>query len=157
MTSKRSTALLNDTGIDVNVVAPLNATPSDIARLGAAHANVLLYPEHAETAARHLKKVCDQPWTTTVPIGVGATEEFVAEVALLCGVEPKMDHTRLRLPWWSRSVDSTYLTGKRVFLFGDATHVAALARVARDEIGFEVAGLGCYNRDYARPIPRLGA
>ena len=38
--------------------------------------------------------------------------------------------TELRLPWWSRSVDSTYLTGKRVFVFGDATHAIAAARVA---------------------------
>ncbi|MEM9318649.1 MAG: ferredoxin:protochlorophyllide reductase (ATP-dependent) subunit B [Pseudomonadota bacterium] len=147
--------LLHEMGIDVNVVAPFGASPADIARMGAAHANVLLYPEHAETAARHLKKAFDQPWTTKVPIGVGATEEFVAELAQICGVEPKMDVTRLRLPWWSRSVDSTYLTGKRVFLFGAATHVAAMARVARDEIGFEVVGLGCYNREYARPIRAL--
>ena len=27
-----------------------------------------------------------------------------------------------RLPWYSASVDSTYLTGKRVFIFGDGTH-----------------------------------
>ena len=36
------------------------------------------------------------------------------------------------LPWYSRSVDSTYLTGKRVFIFGDATHAIAAARVAAD-------------------------
>jgi light-independent protochlorophyllide reductase subunit B len=34
------TALLEDMGIAVNVVAPFDATPSDIARLGAAHFNV---------------------------------------------------------------------------------------------------------------------
>ena len=56
------------------------------------------------------------------------------------------------MPWWSSSVDSTYLTGKRVFLFGDGSHVAAMARVARDEMGFEVVGLGCYNREMARPL-----
>jgi light-independent protochlorophyllide reductase subunit B len=42
-----------------------------------------------------------------------------------------------------------------VFLFGDGTHVATAARIARDEIGFEVAGLGCYNREMARPIRAL--
>ena len=41
-----------------------------------------------------------------------------------------LDESRLRLPWWSRSVDSTYLTGKRVFIFGDATHAVAAARIA---------------------------
>jgi hypothetical protein len=72
------------------------------------------------------------------------------------GVEPKKDLSRLRQPWWSKSVDSTYLTGKRVFLFGDATHVKTAARIARDEMGFEVVGLGCYNREFARSIRALG-
>ncbi|MEO1549894.1 MAG: nitrogenase component 1, partial [Pseudomonadota bacterium] len=58
-------------------------------------------------------------------------------------------------PWWSRSVDSTYLTGKRVFVFGDGTHAMAAARVAREEMGFEVVGLGCYNREFARPLRAL--
>jgi light-independent protochlorophyllide reductase subunit B len=44
------------------------------------------------------------------------------------------------------------LTGKRVFIFGDATHAVAAARVARDELGFEVVGLGCYNREFARDV-----
>ena len=66
-----------------------------------------------------------------------------------------MTTDRLRLPWYAASVDSTYLTGKRVFLFGDGTHVAAAARIARDEMGFEVVGLGCYNREMARPIRAL--
>ncbi|MEL6204789.1 MAG: ferredoxin:protochlorophyllide reductase (ATP-dependent) subunit B [Pseudomonadota bacterium] len=149
------TGLLADMGIAVNVAAPMGAAPSDIARLGAAHFNVLLYPETGETAARWLERELGQPFTKTIPIGVGATRAFVAEVAELAGVDAQVDESRLRLPWWSASVDSTYLTGKRVFLFGDATHVAAIARVARDEMGFEVVGLGCYNREFARSIRAL--
>ena len=95
------------------------------------------------------------PFTKCVPIGVGATRDFVAEVAQLTGLAPQLDETRLRLPWYSASVDSTYLTGKRVFLFGDGTHVAASARIARDEMGFEVVGLGCYNREQARMLRAL--
>jgi light-independent protochlorophyllide reductase subunit B len=63
-----------------------------------------------------------------------------------------IDETRLRQPWYAASVDSTYLTGKRVFIFGDGTHVKAAARIARDEMGFEVAGMGCFNREMARDI-----
>jgi light-independent protochlorophyllide reductase subunit B len=146
------TGLLSDMGIDVNVVAPLDATPSDIARLGAAHFNVLMYPETGESACRWMERELDQPFTKTVPIGVGATRDFVAEVAALARVTARIDETRLRLPWYSASVDSTYLTGKRVFLFGDGTHVAAAARIARDEMGFQVVGLGCYNREQARLV-----
>jgi light-independent protochlorophyllide reductase subunit B len=149
------TRMLSEMGVTVNVCAPMGARPSDIARMGAAHFNVLMYPEHAESAARWLETNFKQPYTKTVPIGVGATRDFMAEVAKLTGLPVKTDTTRLRLPWWTRSVDSTYLTGKRVFLFGDGTHVAAAARIARDEMGFDVVGLGCFNREMARPIRAL--
>jgi light-independent protochlorophyllide reductase subunit B len=149
------TRLLADMGITVNVCAPMGARPADIARMAAAHFNVLMYPEHAESAARWLETNFQQPYTKCVPIGVGATHDFVAEVAAITGLAATMDTARLRLPWWTRSVDSTYLTGKRVFIFGDGTHVAAAARIARDEMGFEVVGLGCFNREMARPIRAL--
>src|SRR5262249_24530603 len=55
-----------------------------------------------------------------------------------------------RLPWYSRSVDSTYLTGKRVFVFGDAAHCIAAARIAAQGLGFNVVGLGTYSRAFAR-------
>ena len=147
--------MLAEAGITVNVCAPMGAAPADIARLGAAHFNVLLYPETAESAARWCERELGQPYTKTVPIGVGATRDFLAEVSGLAGRAITCDDSRLRLPWYSASVDSTYLTGKRVFAFGDGTHVAAAARIARDEMGFEVVGLGCYNREMARPIRAL--
>jgi light-independent protochlorophyllide reductase subunit B len=146
------TSLLAQMGIAVNVAAPMGSSPADIARMGAAHFNVLLYPEAGETAARHCEKTFNQPYTKTVPIGVGATRDFLNEVAAITGLPAQVDEARLRQPWWAASVDSTYLTGKRVFIFGDATHVIAAARIARDEIGFEVAGMGCFNREGARAV-----
>ncbi|MEL7721478.1 ferredoxin:protochlorophyllide reductase (ATP-dependent) subunit B [Citromicrobium bathyomarinum] len=146
--------ILDRLGIDVNCVAPLGASPADIARIGAADFNIVLYPEIGDSAARWLEREFKQPRTRTIPIGVGATREFIAEVAALAGVdpEPALADGESRMPWWSRSVDSTYLTGKRVFVFGDATHAVAAARVAHEELGFEVVGLGCYNREFAREV-----
>jgi light-independent protochlorophyllide reductase subunit B len=149
------TGMLADMGIAVNVCAPYGASPSDIARLGAAHFNVLMYPETGESACRWMERELGLPFTKTVPIGVGATRDFIREVSALANVPQAMDEERLRLPWYSASVDSTYLTGKRVFIFGDGTHAAAAARIARDEMGFEVVGLGCYNREMARPLRAL--
>jgi len=148
------TRLLASMGIDVNVTAPMGASPADLKRLGAADFNVLLYPETGDTAARWLEKTFKQPTVRTVPIGYGATIDFVREVAAVCGIdaEPFIAANPSRLPWYSRSVDSTYLTAKRVFIFGDATHAIAAARVATEEMGFEVVGLGCYNREFARDI-----
>ncbi|MGR3564428.1 MAG: ferredoxin:protochlorophyllide reductase (ATP-dependent) subunit B [Heliomarina sp.] len=151
------TGLLSDMGAEVNVVAPLDATPADIARLGAAHFNVLMYPETGESACRWMERELGLPFTKTVPIGVGATHDFVAEVAELSGLAPRLDTERLRLPWYTASVDSTYLTGKRVFIFGDGTHAVTAARIARDEMGFEVVGIGCYNREQARAVRRVAS
>jgi light-independent protochlorophyllide reductase subunit B len=63
----------------------------------------------------------------------------------------------LRMPWYARSIDSTYLTGKRVFIFGDATHAVAAARIAADELGFKVCGLGTYSREFAREVRAAAA
>ena len=146
--------ILDALGVEVNLVAPLGATPQDITRIGDADFNIVLYPEIADEAARWLERTFAQPAVRTVPIGVGATRSFIADVAELAGADPTpaLGDTSSRMPWWSRSVDSTYLTGKRVFIFGDATHAVAAARIAREELGFEVCGLGCYNREFAREI-----
>ncbi len=148
------TSLLAKLGIDVNVTAPMGATPSDIARLGDADFNVVLYPEIAGQAASWLQRTFGQPFTRTIPICVSATRAFVEEVAKLAGVDATgvLAASSTRLPWYSRSVDSTYLTGKRVFIFGDATHAVAAARIASDELGFKVVGLGTYSREFGREI-----
>jgi light-independent protochlorophyllide reductase subunit B len=146
--------LLADLKIEVNVVAPQGSRPSDLARLPDADFNVVLYPEVAQNAANWLKRTFGQPFTKTIPIGVGATRAFVKEVCELAGLDPTayLARERSRLPWYSRSIDSTYLTGKRVFIFGDATHAIAAAKVATSELGFKVVGLGTYSREFARDI-----
>jgi len=78
-------------------------------------------------------------------------------VAALAGLDASTVAEASRLPWYSRSVDSTYLTGKRVFIFGDATHAVAAARVASRELGFTVVGLGTYSREQARDVREAAA
>jgi len=153
------TRLLGRLGIDINVTAPLGATPADLARLGAADFNVVLYPEIARPAAEWLEKTFSQPWTRTIPIGIAATRAFISEVAGLAKVsaDEVLEGAPSRLPWYSRSVDSNYLTGKRVFIFGDATHAIAAARIAADELGFSVVGLGSYSREHAREVREAAA
>ena len=81
------TALLARLGIDVNVTAPLGATPADLARLGDADFNVVLYPEIAGQAASWLQRTFGQPLTKTDPDRRVATREFIDEVARLAGVD----------------------------------------------------------------------
>ncbi len=149
---KEISNLLFHLGVEINVIAPMNAKAADIARIPAADFNVVLYPEIADTAARWLEREFKQPFTKTVPIGVGATRDFIKEVSDLAGIDAPDIEDAGNMGWWSRSIDSTYLTGKRVFIFGDATHAVAAARVASEELAFEVVGLGCYNREFARDL-----
>ena len=148
------TQLLERMGVVINVVAPLGASPADMARLCDADFNVNLYPEIAMQAAGWLQRNLGLPCTKIIPIGAQATREFIAEVAALAGLDTDtaLEDAQSRAPWYARSVDSTYLTGKRVFVFGDATNAIAAARVASEELGFEVVGLGTYSREFAREV-----
>ena len=166
--------LLAEIGVDVNVIAPLGATPEDLMRIPDADFNICLYPEIALTTCKWLERSFKQPTVKTVPIGVGATRDFIAEIGEVAGIDVSAALARSqadtlgnwsanrlssaanpgasRLPWYSRSVDSTYLTGKRVFIFGDATHAIAAARIATEELGFTLVGIGTYSREFARQV-----
>jgi len=163
---KEISGLLNAIGIDVLTVAPLGADPQAISRLVEADFNVLMYPELGLQAAQWLQKNCAQPFTKEIPIGIKGTQRFIDEVAVLAGLD--LDPSQIeslsaaaRSGWYARSVDSNYLHGKRVFVFGDATHALAAARMASEEIGLQVVGIGTYSREWAREIrslaERLGA
>jgi len=146
--------LLASVGVDVHVVAPEGASSQDLMRIPEADANVCLHPEIARTTCGWLERSFGQPTVSTVPIGVGATRDFLAEIGRVLGVDVSatLESDRSRLPWYSRSVDSTYLTGKRVFIFGDASHALAAARIATEELGFDLVGLGTYSRELAREV-----
>jgi len=148
------TRLVEKLGVRVNVVAPMGASPADLSRVPEADFNIVLYPEVALATAVWLEKTFGQKYVNIPPIGVGATRDFVKAVAALAGIDAT-DFLRAetsRLVWYSRSIDSTYLTGKTVFVFGDATHAIALARVAAEELGYQVVGLGTYAREFAREV-----
>jgi light-independent protochlorophyllide reductase subunit B len=141
-------------GDRINVAAPLDATPRTWkAARGACQRPDVSRTRETAAATWSGRMACPTPR----PCRSASARPAISwpKWPGICGVEPKKDLSRLRQPWWSASVDSTYLTGKRVFLFGDATHVKTAARIARDEMGFEVVGLGCYNREFARH-PRAG-
>ena len=155
------TRLLTQLGVEVNVVAPMGASTADLMRLPQADFNVVMYAETGATAAQWLTRQFKQAAVRTTPIGVHGTRAFIREVTELVqslgGHVQTVDEAALRAPWYAKSVDSTYLTGKRVFIFGDATHAVAAARVAAHEMGFEVVGLGTYSREQAREVREAAA
>jgi len=99
-----------------------------------------------------MEKNLNLPFTKTIPIGLHAVSDFIQEIQSLVDCNTPDVAADMRSDWYSASVDSNYLTKKRVFIFGDGTHAMAAARLAQDEMGFQVVGLGCYNREQARPL-----
>jgi len=146
--------LLESMGIEVRVVAPLNASVLELSQISEADFNISLYPEISQLTCTWLNKTFGQPFTKTIPIGTKATKAFIEEVAHLANLNPEtiLANQEERARWYSKSVDSTYLTDKRVFIFGDASHAIAAAKVAAEEIGFKVVGLGTYSREFAREV-----
>ena len=61
------TRLLDRLGVDINVCAPMDATPADLARLGEADFNVVMYPEIAGQTAKWLERSFAQPATVSRP------------------------------------------------------------------------------------------
>ena len=151
---KEIQGLLEAMGIEVRVVAPLDASVLDLSKIPEADFNVSLYPEISQLTCTWLNKTFGQPFTKTIPIGTKATKAFIEEVAQLAKLNPEiiLASQEERARWYAKSVDSTYLTDKRVFIFGDASHAIAAAKVAAEEIGFKVVGLGTYSREFAREV-----
>ena len=83
----------------------------EVHRVADADANVNLAPEVGDLTCDWLKRQFQQPIISTVPMGWGATRDFIAEVSETLGLDIDVESVGdSRLPWYSRSVDSTYLT-----------------------------------------------
>ena len=126
-------ALLQRLGIAVNVVAPLNATPQDLTRLGEADFTWCSIPRWPARAAGWLERQFQQPADQDDP----DRHAGHARVHRRSGrprqrAHPRRHRDRSLARALVRALGRrTYLTGKRVFVFGDATHAIAAARVPR--------------------------
>jgi light-independent protochlorophyllide reductase subunit B len=157
--------LFKELGIDVNVVLPEGGSAHDIQHLANAWLNVVPYREIGLMTARYLEEEWGMPYTTTIPMGLVDTAQFIREVfsnlrrfsqdsvngeVRLKSVEEVEDYidnqTRFvsQAGWFSRSIDCQNLTGKKVVVFGDATHAASMTKILSREMGIRVACAGTY-------------
>ncbi len=91
----------------------------------------------------------------TVPIGVGATSEFIREVAALAGIDPdaRCSTSRARAPPGMRA-RSIPPTSPASASSSSATPPTRSPRRAwcSQEFGFTVVGIGTYSREFAREV-----
>jgi light-independent protochlorophyllide reductase subunit B len=162
--------MLGTLGIAVNVVAPWGATPADLRRLPAAWLNIAPYRELGAKAVDYLEEQFGTPALREAPIGVQPTLRWLNQLidtlnlvrtqrAASEGHASTIPSLRLppltafsldgmsapsAVPWFARTADMESFSGKRAFVFGDATHTVGMAKFLRDELGMILCGAGTY-------------
>ncbi len=154
-------------GVQVNVVAPWGASLDDLAQLPAAWATVAPYRELGQGAARFLSDQFGVPMLDSVPIGVQPTLDWLASlVALLNSQGERLNGPVVAMPpltafsldglsapssvpWFARTADMESFSGKRAYVFGNATHTLGVTRFLHDELGMQIVGAGTYLPDQA--------
>ncbi|MGA7953593.1 MAG: ferredoxin:protochlorophyllide reductase (ATP-dependent) subunit B [Gloeobacterales cyanobacterium] len=146
--------LFNDLGIDVNIVMPEKCSVHDLKKLPEAWFNIVPYREISLMTAEFLKETYGMPYTAIAPMGVVETARFIRAIQTMLkemghevDYEPYIQHQTLhvsQLAWFSRSIDCQNLQGKKVVVYGDATHAAAMTKVLAREMNVEVAWAGTF-------------
>lgn len=155
--------LMADLGIEVNEVIPEGASVHNLKNLPRAWFNLVPYRELGLMAARYLEQEFDTPFVDIAPMGVVETARCIRMIQKLLnaqgadvGYEDYIDNQTLHVSqaaWFSRSIDCQNLTGKKVVVFGDNTHAAAMTKILAREMGIHVviAGTYCkYDADWFR-------
>ncbi|WP_218081591.1 ferredoxin:protochlorophyllide reductase (ATP-dependent) subunit B [Anthocerotibacter panamensis] len=146
--------LFEDLGIAVNVVAPKGCSIAELKNLSKAWFNVAPYREIGPLAAQYLQERCGQPYIDITPMGVVETARFVRRIQQILSeqghtvdYEPYIKHQTFevsQMAWFSRSIDCQNLQGKRVVVFGDTTHAAAMTKILAREMNVTVVFCGTF-------------
>ena len=154
--------ILRTLGVEVNVVAPWGAGMADLKKLPAAWMNIAPYHEMGPGAAEYLREKFGMPVLYGAPIGVNPTLQWIADLLeQLNAIAAEKGLPALKMPpltdfsldgmsapsgvpWFARTADMESFSGKRAFVFGDATHTVGLVKFLKDELGMQIIGAGTY-------------
>ena len=162
--------LLGDLGIEINEIIPEGGNVNNLQNLPKAHFNIVPYREVGLMTAIYLKNEFEMPYISTTPMGILNTAQFIREIEAFFKTQledPELpselsqeislllaknfqkyidEQTRFvsQAAWFSRSIDCQNLTGKRVVVFGDATHAACITKILACEMGIHVVCSGTY-------------
>jgi light-independent protochlorophyllide reductase subunit B len=150
--------MLNDLGIDVNLVIPEGGSVLSLKDLPKAWFNIVPYREVGLMTAVYLQKEYNMPYVATTPMGLVDTATFIREIEHILNSSSKKENKEWNFDnyieqqtrflsgaaWFSRSIDCQNLTGKKAVVFGDATHAASMTKILSREMGINVVCSGTY-------------
>lgn len=161
--------LFTDLNIEVNQMIPEGASVYDLKDLRKAWVNIVPYREVGVMTAQYLHEQFAMPYVDVIPMGVSETEKFIRQLTkaftevygsdrLMAETEAFQQEKELEFEayiaqqkqylsqssWFARSIDCQNLTGKKVVVFGDATHAAGMTKLLSREMGIDVVCAGTY-------------
>ncbi len=148
--------LLNDLGIQINLIVPEGLTVDKIQQIPKAWINIIPYREVGLMTAKYLKKEYGMPFISTIPIGIMETSNFLKQVYKYIRTQnpnynfgihdyiKKQTQFISQAAWFARSIDCQNLTGKKAIVFGDITHAVAFTKILTQEMGIQVLCAGTY-------------
>nr|YP_009519101.1 Protochlorophyllide reductase subunit B [Callipsygma wilsonis]AYC64983.1 Protochlorophyllide reductase subunit B [Callipsygma wilsonis] len=143
--------LLKDLGIGINLVIPEGCKVTDLVKIPEAWLNIVPYREIGLMVAKYLEDSFLMPYVEIAPMGLMNIASWIRNICikmrLKINYEKYIDkQTRFisQAAWFSHSIDCQNLTEKRVLVFGDATHSAAITRILVREMGIHVCCSGTY-------------
>jgi light-independent protochlorophyllide reductase subunit B len=161
--------LFRDLDILVNQVIPESGDVTKLRCLPEAWFNLVPYREVGLMTAKYLKKEFNQPYVCTTPMGIIDTNRCLQEISQIitsnysspevesasqetgkiyssriASYIKKQTHFISQAAWFSRSIDCQNLTGKKTFVFGDASHAASMTKILVREMGIRVSCAGTY-------------
>lgn len=146
--------LLIDLGLQINEIIPQGTSVQDLQNLPAAWFNIVPYREIGLLTAQFLEREFNMPYIDLAPIGINGTAKFIRKIQEILNSQNKKVNfeeyislqTRFvsQSGWFSRSIDCKNLIGKKAFVFGDATHAAAITKILAKEMGVQVVMAGTY-------------
>lgn len=143
--------ILNDIGIDVNLIIPEGVSVKKLKTITKAWINIVPYREVGLMAAQYLEKNFQMPFISTSPLGLIDTAKFLRKLQnklrLNLNIENYINHQTCYISqaaWFSRSIDCQNLTGKKAVVFGDTTHAVSMTKILAREMGIRVVCSGTY-------------
>lgn len=154
--SRELRRLLHGLGIEINVTLPKGGSIPELHKLAKAWFNIVPYREAGLMTAKYLEESFNMPYVDRTPIGLLETGDFIRDIQAILverGIdeheyfEKFIEHNHnivSQAAWFARSIDCQNLLGKRVIVFGDVTHAAAITKLLVRELGIRVVCAGTY-------------